>query len=88
MADARLGAQSSEVLSDGLPARRLAAMSIEALSANAAAPDRRLAAMSSEVLTTSVAPDRRLGSMSVEVLVPAKLKFVGWGVPVSTPTWF
>lgn len=89
MADARLGAQSSEALTDGVPERRLAAVSAEALSTNGAAPERRLAAVSMESLTNAAndTPERRLAALSVEVLVPVRLTFVGWGIPVKSNTW-
>jgi hypothetical protein len=51
MADARLGAQSDEVLSDGSPSRQLAAISAESLTnASNGAPTRQFAALSVEVL--------------------------------------
>lgn len=88
MADARLSAQSDEALTDGTPSRRLSAISTEALSTNSTVPQRRLSALSIETVTVAeTVPQRRLNAMSIEVLVPAKVVFVGWGSPISTPIW-
>ena len=88
MADARLGAQSDEALTDGSPSKRLAAVSAEALTTEAAAPSRRLGAVSSEALTVAATiPQRQLAGLSIEVLVPSRLTFVGWGTPINHPVW-
>lgn len=66
---------------------RLGAVSSEALYSVTSA-GRRLAGVSAEVVTNSAGPTyRRLGSVTVEVLVPARLAFIGWGVPVKSRTW-
>jgi len=88
MADARLGAQSDEALTDGSPSKGLGAVSAEALTTEAATPSRRLGAVSGEALTVAeTIPQRQLSGLSIEVLVPAKLTFVGWGVPINRPIW-
>ena len=88
MADARLGAQSNEVVTNGLPDRRLAAIGADVLTTQETTPSRQLGAVSNDVLSTAAAvPQRQLGAISVEVLVPARFGFVGWGIPVRTSTW-
>lgn len=90
MADARLGAQSDEALSDGSPERRLAAISAESITNSGGAPSRQLAAISVESVTNAAngSPSRQLSAISVEVLVPARLAFVGWGTPIRSSSWF
>lgn len=87
MADARLAGISSEVLSDGSPERRLAALNIEAIGNSAGIPERRVAALSLEAISNSAGPtERRLSALTLEVLTPARIArpFVGWGWPIST----
>lgn len=88
MADARLGAQSNEAITDSSPSRQLAGIAVDALTTQETTPSRQLAAISNDILTSSAAvPERQLGSLTVEVLVPARLTFVGWGSPVRSPIW-
>lgn len=88
MADARLSAQSDEALTDGTPSRRLSAISAEALIASSTVPVRNLSAITIESLTVAgTVPQRQLSAITIEVLVPVRLSFVGWGVPIKTPTW-
>lgn len=88
MADARLGAQSDEVLGDGSPSRQLAAISAESLT-DSTSPSRQLSALSAETITNAAngSPSRQLAALSVEVLVPARLTFKGWGAPIKSPGW-
>lgn len=88
MADARLGAQADEAVTDGTPSRRLGAVAADALTTHASTPSRRLGAIANDTLTTAATvPQRRLAAASVEVLVPARLSFVGWGSPINAPSW-
>ena len=88
MADSRLAGQSDEVLSDGSPNRRLAALNTESLT-DATSPTRQLAALNTESLNNASngSPVRQFGGISIEVLVPARLGYTGWGPPIKSPAW-
>lgn len=88
MADARLAATSAEVAVNALPARNIAAVSLDALTTQATTPSRQIASLSFDALTTTATiPERRLASLSVEILAPRKFTFIGWGTPVKSQSW-
>lgn len=89
MATSQLGAQSDEALTNGSPARQLAAIAAEVITNAASSPSRQLAAITTEAVTNSAGPVQcQLAAISVEALVPSRLGHIGWGTPISAPAWF